>query len=506
MSIYDYFESQVRKHQSAVAFRYLNQVVTYSDVLKQATQLSLDFGERGVKKGYRMLFYCDHPLQTIIGYFACHRIGAICIPINLDTDLQETLAMLSDIKADGCFVSNGTFNTINPLLKNISFFSLHPDCNSDKKTINHNDEKCTLKAMKVNDEDAAFIFMTSGSTGKPKGSICTHHNVISYITYNAVPYPIEQTDIFLCHTPMQSDMSIFALYLPLTFGAACVLLPNNMRRNPLFVNNIIVQEKITVLQLVPSAIRMLMLQGWSDKNAPSVRILIFTGEKMPLKELSELRERFTKARLYNVFGITETNDVFYYQIPEHPTPIQSLPLGIPLPHVNVVLVNDSMAECSEGEIGELCVSSNTVMKGYDGIDAKDIFISISGNLAYPTKDLLLFQDGMYHFVGRKDNMIKIDSQRVFPSLVEEVIMSEPTVIEAAVVSLVQYERPYLAAYVYGNIDKLRLRAYCSTLLPTYSIPVLFVLVSDPLPKTSSGKIDYSSIKRTLQHQFNLNSQ
>jgi len=480
--------------------------MTYSDVLKQATQLSLDFLKRGVKKGYRMLFYCDHPLQTVIGYYACHRIGAICIPVNLDTDLQETLTMLSDIKADGCFVSNGTFNIINPLLKNVSYFSFHPDCNSDTKTIYHKDEAYTLESMKVSAEDAAFIFMTSGSTGKPKAAICTHHNVISYISYKAVPYPIEQTDIFLCHTPMQSDMSIFALYLPLTFGAACVLLPNSMRRNPMYVKHIIIQERITVLQLVPSAIRLLMLQGLNDTIAPSVKILIFTGEKMPLKELSELRERFTKARLYNVFGITETNDVFYYQIPEYPTPIVSLPLGIPLPHVNVVLMNDSMVECSEGEIGELYVSSNTVMKGYDGIDTKDTFISISGYSTYPTKDLLLFQDGMYHFIGRKDNMIKIDSQRVFPSLVEEVIMSEPTVVEAAVVALVQFERPYLAAYVYGNIDKLRLRAYCSTLLPAYSIPVFFVLVSVPLPKTSSGKIDYSSIKQILQHQFTLNSQ
>lgn len=508
MSIFEYFQRLVRRNKNSILYRYLDQLVTYSDVLDQATQLSLQFSARGVKKGYRMLFYCDNPLQTIIGYFACHRIGAICIPVNLDMDLQNEIDTLRNCRTDGCFVSRETFNIILPLLDKLSYFSLHTDCNLDARTRSNKEKEEIPSAMQVNREDAAFIFLTSGSTGKPKGSICTHHNVISYITRNAVPYPFEQTDIFLCQTPLHSDMSLFSIYLPLTFGASSVLLPFNMRRNPMFLNNIIRQEKITVLHLVPSAIRMLMIQGLNDQAAPSVRVILFTGEKLPIRELVDLRERFAKAKLYNVFGITETNDVFYYQIPEYPTPIRDLPLGIPLPNLKVILLNESLEQCKEGEIGELYVSSNTVMKGYDMVETSNTFLLIPGNSAtfFPTKDLVTFKQGLYHFVGRKDNMIKIDSQRVFPSLVEEVIMKEPTVKEAAVVPLVKDERYYLAAHVYGNTDRLQLRAHCSIRLPTYAIPIQFVVISHPLPKTSSGKIDYPTIKHLLQEQFALDNQ
>lgn len=485
------------KYESSAAYRFGEETITYRELLNRAIQFSDALAKRGISKGSKLLFYCDNLLDTVIGYFGCLIGGVIVVPLNMEDDVETILPVISLCDAELFFVSPSSHAQIAPHLiegKQQAFTSQTLGLVKESTTCDH---KVTRDMeSSVSDSDLAFIFFTSGSTGSPKGVMLSHGAIAFYMMNGGAGYDFRDDDVFLCQSAMHSDMSLFSLFISLCHGTSCVLVPPNQRWNPACNIEIIRKNRVSILMVVPSFLRLLISYKGYINELSTARILLITGEKIFIQELNSARRLLPHVRFINLYGSSECNDILSYQIPLNDLDLAELPLGTPLPYVNAFLFNETMQECAEGEVGELVVDSKTLMKGYYGRES-DPFLYMPGrgsNRYYPTGDLMVQKAGLYYYVERKDHMVKVNGTRVYPAVIESVLLLFPGILEAVVISFQNKERPVLVAFIYGvEISSLEVRKHCAKHLLSHYIPSEFVIGDTPLPKNSTGKVNSKQI-------------
>lgn len=489
-----------------IAFRDEHQQLSYRTWMEQGARLATDLAAGGMGSGSKLLFYSDDPLQMLIGYAACFQLGAVCVPLDPHAALRRVREIAVDCRADGMLVSPSK----RAVLQQHSF-PWPIFCVEGEETTVHAPEGRMRRAAAASAQeeprlhDAAFIFYTSGSTGKPKGAIIPQNSVRVFMEWGKEAFQTGPQDVFLCHAPLHFDMSLFALFVAAAGGSMCVLPATRLRTNPTYLIGLIKRNNVSVLHLVPSAVNLLLQSCSDDERLEGVKAAIFSGEPLPGKLLPGIRRLLPGARIVNVYGSTETNDALLYELPaEHPV-TRPVPIGRPLPHVTALVLDPRGKPCAEGETGELFIRSETAMSGYIGVNPRETFTQVEGYAGsfFPTRDLVKVEHGLYHYVGRKDNLIKLNGQRVDLGWVERVLLNHPDVREAAVIVRQHRQRKQLVAVLSAaqpparELSTLALRAYCAAHLSRPAIPSRYIIRAEPLPKTSTGKIDRRAIAAEL---------
>ncbi|GEM_PF-3356077 len=485
------------RYGSNEAYRYGENTVSYDELWSRAVCFSNALAEQSIFRGSKLAFYCDNMLDIVIGYIGCLIGGVTVVPLNLEDDVEMILPVLSSSEIEVVYVSPMSHARIAPYLTKGTQRAL----TSEALGLYQNRENCDWELTStiqshVSDSDVAFIFFTSGSTGRPKGVMLSHEAIDCYMMNGGASYNVRSDDVFLCHSAMHSDMCLFSLFLSLRYGATCVLIPHHKRWNPFYNIELIRSSKVSILEIVPSFLRLILSDETKYHSLTTVRTLITTGEKILIKEVNHFRKQFPLVQIVNLYGSSECNDILSYQIPKGGSDLVEIPLGAPLPYINAFLLNDDMQLCKDGEVGELFVNSRTLMKGYYGGESDPFcYLPGCGNARhYATGDLMFRKDGLYYYVERKDNSIKVNGLRVYPAVIESTLRSFPGVVEACVIPIEQEERMILVTFLYGvKTSPLEVRKYCSERLMPHYIPTKFVIMNNPLPKTSTGKLDSKQI-------------
>jgi acyl-coenzyme A synthetase/AMP-(fatty) acid ligase len=199
---------------------------------------------------------------------------------------------------------------------------------------------------------------------------------------------------------------------------------------------------------------------------------------------------FPKARFHNIFGCTETNDSFIYEV-DPATLTGKMPIGRPIAGTEA-LVSDA---------GELLVATPFQTDGYlnSALNA-DTFQVIDGRVFYRTGDLVTRdEDGLYSLQGRADWQVKVRGVRTNLQEVEQVIAAHPEVLEAVVVPLPDEQagvrlHAHVSRHPSSTLTSLRLRTHAGEHLPRHAIPTSVHITDVPLPRTSTGKPDRNLIK------------
>jgi acyl-CoA synthetase (AMP-forming)/AMP-acid ligase II len=231
---------------------------------------------------------------------------------------------------------------------------------------------------------------------------------------------------------------------------------------------------------------------------------------MPFPVIRRAIERFPKnIGFVNAFGQTETTSTLTILGPEDHRLEGSAEevekrmrrltsLGRPLPDVEVKIAGDDGADVPTGEVGEICVRTPRVMKGYAG--AKDSPLTADGWL--PTRDMgWVDEDGYVYIAGRKDDMIIRGGENIAPAEVESVLQSHPAVEEAAVVGVPDVEwGQRVAAFVVlragESVGVEALGDFCKQRLASFKKPEIIHFLAE-LPKNPMGKI----LRRDLRAQL-----
>lgn len=340
-------------------------------------------------------------------------------------------------------------------------------------------------------EALAAVLHTSGSTGVPKQVLIEAPAIRVFADWVRAEFGLCAADRVLSHAPLAFDLSFLDIFAALHVGADIVLADAAVAQSGERLARMVDEQGVTFIHGAPSALA-LMTAAAGDQVFPAVRAVLFAGEPMPADVLARIFAIFPAARVVNIYGCTETNDTFFYDVPRQETP-DPLPLGLPFPYTDYILMTDAGHVAEPGEAGELWVRCPSMMAGYaDPKATAAAFATHDGKRYFRSRDRVrLGADGLLHFLGRVDNVVKLRGYRIDLGEVETCLRAHPAVAEAAVFVSGQDSEAHLVAAISLRDDAangLTLRLHAMQALPAYAIPKRFDLSRDPLPRNSNGKI------------------
>jgi acyl-coenzyme A synthetase/AMP-(fatty) acid ligase len=341
-----------------------------------------------------------------------------------------------------------------------------------------------------------FMLTTSGSTGLPKVVPLNRDRTTAFTRWAANQFGIAPGRRVLNYSPLNFDLCLLDIWATLAHGGEVVLCDPAYGTDAKHLTRML-DAGAEVVQAVPMFYRLL-IEGAHDRQFPAVRHAIFTGDSIPPRDLAELPRLFPNARLHNIYGCTETNDSFMYEVVPSQPPAGSVPLGAPLPGVHAVVIKQDGTVLTGQGTGELWVNTPFMTDGYLGT-ATDKFTAHGDRPYYRTGDLVdRGADGHLRLRGRTDFQAKVRGVRIDPQEVELVLLAHPAVREAAVLAVPAatggHELHAVVTRAPGSdLNSLVLRAHCAQSLAPTAIPSALRITDLPLPRTSTGKVDRARV-------------
>jgi amino acid adenylation domain-containing protein len=354
------------------------------------------------------------------------------------------------------------------------------------------------------EDDLAYILFTSGSTGQPKGVMLSHANALTFLDWcREALGPWSLDDRFSSHAPLHFDLSIFDLFVACRNAATVVLIGEGTGKDPGRLGDLMANRAISVWYSAPSILSMLVERGDLDRPGfPAPRLVLFAGEVFAMAPLRRLRSAWPLARMWNLYGPTETNVCTAHPIPaEIPADRdEPFPIGRACRPMQARVVDHDGRYVAPGTLGELVIAGPGVMRGYFGrpdLTEAAFFIDADGTRWYRTGDLVREDgDGCFEFHGRRDRMIKRRGYRIELGEIESTLYRHEGVERVGVVARTGEAGVSIEAFVALKPDRkksiIAMKRHCSTYLPNYMIPDTITFI-DGLPATSTDKVDYQRL-------------
>jgi amino acid adenylation domain-containing protein len=434
--------------------------------------------------------------------------GAVYVPLDVSTPVGRTKFLIADCDINYLVTASVHSQKLHKILSGITGFGLVIGVNQLGQTnhITWMDLKTfptSNPEVKLHPQDLAYIMYTSGSTGKPKGIMHTHYSGMSYARLSADLYGLNASDRISGHAPLHFDISTLAYFTGPLVGATNIIIPDAHTKMPVSLAQLVEKEQMTVWYSAPLAlVQMINIGLIEERDLSNLRWVLYGGEPFSPKYLRKLMTLCPQAGFCNVYGPAEVNQCTYYFIPQPPENDQAVPIGKVWQETKKLVVDESDKPVMQGNSGELLISSSTMMDGYwknRQLTEQSCYISENGDIFYRTGDLVLLdEEGLLHFLGRKDRQIKTRGYRVELESVEAVLTDLSQVLDAAVFAE-RYEPDGLlieAAVILKHGERATgqdIRNMLKDALPGYAIPHKVYLVKG-LPRTSSGKVDRQLIK------------
>jgi D-alanine--poly(phosphoribitol) ligase subunit 1 len=352
--------------------------------------------------------------------------------------------------------------------------------------------------------DPAYLMYTSGSTGTPKGAVIAHGAVLRFVQWIAQRFEVTPDDVFSGLNPAYFDNSVFDFYGALFTGASLAAVNRATAKDAQAMVRCLEQAGCTVWFSVPSMlIYANTMKALQPQSLPTLRWFVFGGEGFPKGELAKLFGRYgQRVGFMNVYGPTECTCICSaHRVTD--ADLQDLdklaPLGLLNPDFFGLVLDEDSAPVAPGEVAELWLGGPQVGLGYynDPERTSGAFVQNPLQPHYPqrlyrTGDLVRVNDeGLYEFVGRRDNQIKHMGYRIELEEIEAALCALPYVSQAGVIyRRLRAEFGQIEAFIAGDavIDESRVRRDLQATLPDYMIPRRVVHLQE-LPKNRNGKVD-----------------
>ncbi|MFI6015645.1 amino acid adenylation domain-containing protein [Streptomyces sp. NPDC051243] len=437
--------------------------------------------------------------RLAVALLAVWKTGAAYVPLDPGHPAARTSALLADTGAEVVVTGPETAERFTG--RTVRAVVLDADAAALDGLPQH------APAVEVSGAHPAYVLYTSGSTGRPKGVVVSHAGLANQVGWRVRTHGLGPGDRVLHKTPLTFDAAGWEIFAPLAGGGTVVMAPAGAEHDPALLVRTVDEHRVTVLQVVPSVLRMLVDEpAWRD--CTTLRLLSSGGEQLH----AELVQRFLRAlgdhgadvEVWNTYGPTEcTNEVTGHRF----DPIQRsgpVPIGTPVDGIRTVVAGPDGHPVEPGRQGELYLGGVGLAHGYldrPGLTAERFVPDPSGPAGarlYRTGDLVRQRaDGSLEFCGRTDHQVKINGVRIEPAEVEAALAGHPGVREAAVVPYTTPQGTRLAAYVLrrpagGPTAAEELREFLAGRLPKTHLPSLYVEMAS-FPRTSSGKLDRSAL-------------
>jgi long-chain acyl-CoA synthetase len=500
----DFLENNADRLPDKIALVCDGRRLTYKQIDEMADRLAQAMIQQGVQRGDRVAVYLNNSVDAVIGIFAALKTGAAFVTVNPTTKRDKLAYILNNCRACGLLIDARRQSMLGELLLDVPWLKFAVLCGGSTIEEDMGSEAVlTFDAIQASypserptrtniDLDLACLIYTSGTTGDPKGVMSDHSNVV-FAASSIISYLENwESDIVINVLPLSFDYGLYQLLMVFKFGGTLVL--ERSFTYPAQVLNLMVREHVTGFPGVPTIYAILLQMDLSVFDLSSLRYLTNTAAALPPSHILQLRDKFPWAKLYSMYGLTETKRTLY--LPPEQLNTRPGSVGIAIPGTEVWLEDEEGNKLGSGEIGELVVRGRHVMRGY--WEAPQATAQryrpgpIPGERLCYTGDLFRSdEEGYLYFVGRKDDIIKSRGEKVAPKEVENILYAIPGVLEAAVIGVpdpVLGQAVKAILVVEGDqLSEVQVLAYCRSNLEDFMVPKSIEFRSE-LPKTDSGKI------------------
>lgn len=493
--IHKLFENQSNKTPDSVAVIFENESLTYKELNKRSNKLANYLHKLGVKPGSLTGICMERSAEMVISILGVLKAGGAYVPIDPSYPKNRIEFMINDSDAKILITQKTLLDILPENLSGLVLIDEHAD-NINKESDADCESKVTLK-------DLAYVIYTSGSTGTPKGVMIRHDSLANHMLWMKSVFGFDSSDNVLQKTPFSFDASVWEFYLPLITGGKLVMAKPEGHMDTAYLRDSIIKNNITIIQLVPSLLRMLLNEPGIE-DCINLKSVFCGGEALTFELREKLFEKLN-VNFYNLYGPTEaTIDSVYYKC-ERDSENKIIPIGKPVYNTQSYVLDKYLNPVPVGVAGELILGGIDIAEGYLNnpeltkekfID--DIFLNKEGSKLYKTGDLAKFlPDGNIEFLGRVDQQVKLRGFRIEPGEIESKLLQHKNVSEATII--VREDKPgnqRLAAYIVTKdadaISSNEYKNYLRASLPEYMIPAVFVEL-EKLPLTPNGKVDKKSL-------------
>jgi amino acid adenylation domain-containing protein len=520
-TLHELVAAQAARTPEATAVIFEGERLSYADLDARAERLSGILRGWGVGPETLVGVCAERSPELVVGLLGVLKAGGAYVPLDPEYPAERLAFMLADAAVPVLLTQRRLLGRLPASTARVLVLD-NPAAMAGRQ-----EPPGAPAGARVLPENMAYVIYTSGSTGRPKGVANTHRGIVNRLVWMQHAYRLGPDDVVLQKTPASFDVSVWEFFWPLLAGARLVLARPGGHRDPAYLRELIVRERVTTAHFVPSMLAVFLAEEGEDgaERCGSLRRVICSGEELPVALARRFLARLPGSELHNLYGPTEAAvDVSAWRCdPVALAGTARVPIGGPIHNLRLYVLDRRMGPVPVGVVGELYLGGVGLARGYLARPAltAERFVpdpfGPSGSRLYRTGDLARWRpDGTVEFLGRVDNQVKLRGLRIELGEIEAALLGQPEVSDAAVV--VRRDPPddgeqRLVAYLATGPDPApdpdpggglasdrlapdRLREALRRVLPDYMVPSAFVTL-DALPLSPSGKLDRTALPPPL---------
>ena len=500
-----------RTFPERLAIAYGDYELTYQQANERINKLANAFLSLRIKKGENvaiLLHNCPEFIETL---FACFKAGIGTVPINFRLHAKECSFIIDNSEAVAVVLGDDFRDSLYPLKSGMPRVK-HYICISEplEGMICYEDlikgQSSKFVDVDVERDDLAWLFYTSGTTGAPKGAMLTHH-VLMMMTMNffADMTPLGPDDVILHAAPLSHGSGLYGIP-NVAKGAANVIL-HVKTFDPKIVFETIQRRRVTNMFAAPAMIKRLVTFPDIDRyDLGSIKCIHYGGAPIYQEDLKEAVRKMGQV-FVQLFGQAESPmTISYLRKEEHlldGTKEQMKRLtsaGIPRTDVEVKIFNDKDEELQPGQMGEIVVRGEVVMKGY-WKNPKATAETLRGGWLH-TGDLgIMDEKGYVYILDRAKDMIISGGENIYSREIEDVILKHPAVHEVAVIGVPDQNwgeaiKAIVSLKPGQKATQEDIINFCKDHMASYKKPKSVEFIAE-IPKNPYGKV----LKRELREKY-----
>ena len=477
-------------------------VLTFRDLDERCNRMANALATLGIRAGDRIALMFSNDYRFIESLLGAMRLGAVPVPLNIRMGDEAILYVIADSEAVALIANSDMADRASCLIPHVAgirHFVVDGDATGEAVNYNQMLQAASpgFARRKTAPDEVCLQPYTSGSTGKPKGVLLTHGGQIWNTDVLCKLEAFDDTERALVAVPLYHKNAMVGAVKPMLLsGGSVVILPGF---DPVQVIRSIARYKVTYMTGVPAMFSMILSQKEEllRNDVKSLRYAVCGSAEVSEELVSEFQAAFPEAIIAESYGLTEGG----------PDPIGNCRYGLikrgscgrQIPRSDVKIVGeDGVTELGYNEVGELITRNPGLAKGYWKLPEVTKKKFRDGWLY--TGDLMRRdEDGFFFFVGRKDDMINVSGENVYPKEIVDILLRHPNVRDASVVPVrhpIKGTVPvaFIVQSQNGSTSAEELKQFFLKYGAPYAYPRRIYFL-ESMPLSGTGKVDRAQLAK-----------
>lgn len=504
----DLVQENAKSYGDIPLLNFYDQIVTYGELDERTDAFANYLLNQGIRRGEAISFMLVNSPEFFYTLLGAQKVGVMAVPISCWWQAEEVEFLANDCRPKVLImdaeyapivsaiqgripsVQRIVINTPSPMELDFSHDSLTEIIDGYRGKVSSDQAPAP--------EDVAAVLYTSGTTGKPKGVMLTHRNVLATSYAKTEHIPIDPGERALCVLPLFHSGGLHDLAFPCMYRGATIILRQRFSASEFW--DCVERYKVNAIYIVPTMWNILLkLPEAATVNTDSLKFAISGAAPIPPEQLQECEDRFGVTMLEGYGSTENTGGITANQLGKS----KWGSVGTAFKGFDVRIFDAEGNSLPPGEIGEIVVKAETVMKGYfnkpeaTAETIKDGYL-YSGDVGY------MDEEGYLYIVDRKKEMIIRGGVNVFPKEIEHVIANHPKVDTVAVIpepdeKYGQVAKACIVLKRGETSSEEEIRAFCGQKMAAYKVPE-YIMFRESLPLNAVGKIAKKNLIQELEEE------